>query len=237
MKYVHSSKLQVCSICAELSHKADTRLAEALRSNEVSSATGFTSKHFVAIPSVGPLVLGHSLIVTRGHQNSVLLFSNRLGLAAELHELLRVLTSCISSYLECSGYLLFEHASTRNTANLCSTSHAHLHVVPLRSGELLKIENSLAQTSEIVRLDSLADRCRSAEDFVYAVSYSDGQPAKSAFFIPAGDLQSQYMRRQLASALGLEEWDWKRDPRTDVLKNTIELFFTLHAPSEGSIAS
>lgn len=216
-----------CSICAELTAAPNTRFTKAFEDSDVRNAIFSFSEHFAMIPSLGALAEGHALLVTRAHATSVL-----GGLDEDLWEdVLRHLKAFKSRGLrEPSGNLelfCFEHGETSGAGDqpLCSTTHAHLHVIPLES----KIVNELYSLVSGIRLDEIASL--SAQKLIRGVNryiivfridrkgrFSDCL-VKEAIGIP-----SQYMRQIVAQVLELEEWDWRVEPASGALRRTLSTF-------------
>jgi diadenosine tetraphosphate (Ap4A) HIT family hydrolase len=226
MKYDHLSNAHnSCSICAELTGSANSRLAIELAAERITSAVAYKSEHFAIVPSLGPLVVGHSLLVTRTHERSVLLYANDQERRDELATALKSFTDAISRYNDALSFILFEHGSTRGDYNLCSTVHAHLHIVPLPKQSIRRMKAILDKQTEPVAITSLRSKCEMATDFVFTLYYDDGALHPLSHFRSARRLESQYMRKVIAITLGLDNWDWKHYPNCDVLKETIKRFF------------
>lgn len=222
-----------CTICDELLGKPNSRLSLALGDPKVRNAVFSDTDSYAVIPSVGPLVVGHSLIVTRHHSSCVL---GSLDASTAEH-LTRTLRNFIVRIRASCGFddefLCFEHGSTVGCgrSSLCSTSHAHLHVLPaaptIRSEAIANVEGECFRAGALLPLGDCARRyrqylavfCVTAEPKVGIVKLQD-----------AVGLPSQYMRMVIANALGRTEWDWKRSPNQDLLAQTIELGFPVNVP-------
>lgn len=226
MKYDHSfNNRKCCSICAELACAEDSRLAVQLATDGIRRAAVCDTQHFTVIPSLGPLVLGHSLLVTRSHEKSILLYASAAMWRDEILPTLRAFSARVLNQDRNLGLVLFEHGSTARGAHLCSTDHAHLHIVPMPIETIARLEKVLQADCELIGISHLEARCRSARDFVYTLRYGAGRIAEHAHFRPAHDLESQHMRRVIAGVLGIDSWNWKDDANVPLLKQTIDQFF------------
>lgn len=213
-----------CSICSELTGRHDHRLSKVLDACAIDSSVMVRSHDFAAIPSLGPLVTGHSLIVTRSHESSVILYTGRKHLWQELEQILNDVKSIFEKNFGCSDFIAFEHGSVNDAAMLCSTNHAHLHVVPLRPHDLPRIADRLNLEEGGIHLRDLPDICTTARDFIVYCLFTRDDPTRLWKVIQADTHPSQYMRRELASAFGLDGWDWKLNPVSSVFRETIELY-------------
>jgi hypothetical protein len=228
MNFDHLSNSQTqCSICAELRD---------LRHAHVSSQVGNDQK-FSIIPSLGPLVLGHSLLVTRSHEKSVLLYGDAATWNEEVLPLLLAFMKQISEHKEEISFVLFEHGSTKPDSSLCSTSHAHLHIVPVDTDQIGQIKQAVEAQSICMPHSNLLSHCRHLENFIYTSFFLSGSLGTTACLQAAGDLQSQHMRRLIAGILHLRDWNWKLDPYSGLYKQTVDRIFKRDRFLEDSLPS
>src|SRR6266849_5021862 len=125
-----------CSICDELRAESENRLSSALPGMNIWNAVLATTPSYALIPSVGPLVAGHSLIVSRAHSSNILAGSS-VQQRDEIRKLIAALENSLSDRRGPKPRLLrFEHGCNDASVNdvLCSTIHGHLHLVPLNAG-------------------------------------------------------------------------------------------------------
>jgi diadenosine tetraphosphate (Ap4A) HIT family hydrolase len=226
-----------CPICLELLGDPRSRLAMALRNQDIVRAVGPATENFVAIPSLGPLTIGHTLLVPHQHTHSVLTYAHRAHLEGELNELLGTVCERITKVIPGQKYLLFEHCSIHSDLSLCSTSHAHLHVVPLLSDKLAEVETQLRREAACIDTAELVLRCLDMDDFIYARVFNSPGVKSEAFVMHALGRPSQYLRRILADVLGKMAWDWKTSPTSQILSETMALFFSAEVLRPPSIAA
>lgn len=226
-----------CSICDELRLDGRSRLGEALGDSSIHNAVLCSSRHYVVIPSIGPLAMGHSLLVTRDHRKSILR-SVDAGQLIELSTLLRGLYE--SGFVRRAGaetILCFEHGTSKTSdVELCSTSHAHLHVVPLQSTQLADVHRVLGRRDEMdqVVLDDLSSMVSRLEEYIAYFEFGADAITRGARVFNASGRPSQYMRRVIMRCLGSQNWDWKVDPRASIVRRAIDLGFKLNVRSNGA---
>ena len=125
---------QDCAICKELRGSQQTRISLALEDENVSNAVLVLSDLFAVIPSVGPLVRGHALVVTRRHSSNILASLDESGYS-EFREVCRQYSDWSKNAGASDTRLLcFEHGSRCSTEQmLCSTGHGHVTFCPYRT--------------------------------------------------------------------------------------------------------
>ena len=202
-----------CSICSEL------RLGDAgeLRRTVagIVNAVLAVRQTYAIIPSVGALVSGHSLVVPLRHQTAFLA-------EAEEHDIVDAMRACQPLLGAGESLLAFEHGSSADDPTVrCGTSHAHLHVLPLR----LALHASVLGIYPVYPV-AIADLRAQARHFGnYVAAFTWQNRSGEGWVVPATGLPSQFMRQRIAAILGLSSWDWKKDPRPAVVRATIDLGF------------
>jgi len=217
---------ECCAICEELSASPRTRLSGALSDDAISNAILTTSDHFAVIPSVGPLVLGHSLVVTREHSNNVIASLSDY----ESHDLRNICECSMTVLLDrCPGLqlLCFEHGSKRGPRHsLCSTSHGHIHLVPLSTTDAMAVLDSVGgQGLEVQDFHELSDSIGRMEEYIVAFCLMQDRDELRGVIRDASHVPSQYLRRLVADRLGIAAWDWKTNANADLLRRTLALGF------------
>jgi diadenosine tetraphosphate (Ap4A) HIT family hydrolase len=217
---------QQCAICVELRAGSDTRLSSALDDSRYANAVLFVTDHFAVIPSVGPLTVGHSLVVTRRHSSNVIADLDQ----SELDELGRV--CCESSKKLLAGepgqsLFYFEHGSRCELkSTLCSTTHGHLHQLPLRERNISDVLRSAGgQKFEVGAFRDLAAIVGTLQEYIVAFSLSPNRDCLGGIVMDASNAPSQYVRKLIADGLGSSRWNWKTDTNPDLLRETLALGF------------
>ncbi|HVR06485.1 MAG TPA: hypothetical protein VMW75_00430, partial [Thermoanaerobaculia bacterium] len=167
--------------------------------------------HFAALPSLGPLVPGHTLLCTKEHLRSFAEVGV-LGdtICGELETLRLRLGSALEEIYGAPVHG-FEHGNGRGSARvLCTVEHAHIHLIPtaVHLWEAL----STCQDWKYFEIggDSLYSHVRDGEYLYYE------SPERWAAIATAGEFESQYLRRIVAQAVGVPElWNWRANPRAE----------------------
>ena len=215
-----------CSICLEVSGKADYGDMMGQDWHTATLDVG-GSERFLAIPSLGALVKGHSLVITRAHEGSVVTYAHRENCWGELGRVIKETSAGISKQLGVADFLLFEQGTTSADALLCSTSHAHLHLVPLFEDALATMEVTFSDGYLKLSAGKLSDACLQAGDFVVSNLIREGTLDNQWYFTLARGLRSQHMRRIVGTAVGAKTWDWRMDPFSATYRQTVDVFVAL----------
>ena len=215
-----------CAICDELSCAHETRLSKALGNSQVKNAAFAVSENLAVIPSVGPLVAGHCLLVTRRHSSNVLADLNQTQLD-ELDTLCNKSVEKLVRGRPNTRLFCFEHGSRcelRET--LCSTSHGHLHQLPLQDEDIDAVLHAAGgQRFSVPAFIDIRALLRPAEEYIIAFSLTPGSSRSEGIFMDASNAPSQYLRKLIANQIGSSRWDWKVDRNADLLENTLTLGF------------
>ena len=228
-----------CTICDELRLVGRSRLAEALGDCRIHNAVLCSSRNYVIIPSIGPLAIGHALLVTRDHRKSIM-HSTATAQLLEIDQLLKTLFE--SEIVRRTGgetLLCFEHGTTETRdVDLCSTSHAHLHVLPLKTTLVADVWRALGQQSNVEQrtLEGVCSTVSRLREYIACFEFSANSTVRNGLVFNASGRPSQFMRSLIMRCLGEENWDWKVDPRRNILRKTVDLGFKLNVPSNGLVA-
>ena len=141
--------LENCGICYELNNSSKSNLSRLLVNRKINNAVLSCSENFAIIPSIGPLVVGHCLMIPKIHTNSIFSLESNHNC---FNEIKNMLAKYNSKFNHDNDKILFcfEHGSlySINVRTLCSTVHAHLHVLPLENvtaesimGDVLKAKS------------------------------------------------------------------------------------------------
>jgi diadenosine tetraphosphate (Ap4A) HIT family hydrolase len=188
------------------------------RATEAWTVVAETS-HLVAVPSVGSLVPGWLLVVPRIH-----LLSFGAADPPVLRQLVVEVEQIAASWATTFGPLSwFEHgASEPGSAVGCSIDHAHMHLVPTGSTDLLAgAATVLPQLvfEPVVGLAATVAVAADDEPYLYLRT-----PAGRSWLASGHDIPSQAFRRVIANQQGCpDEFDWKTHSRVDVLRRTLQL--------------
>lgn len=217
-----------CSICEELKGRTGTNLSSLLETKGIRNAIFSSNDDFVIIPSIGPLIIGHSLLVTKNHECGIFTSINQQKLE-NMYSILKTfikmfpLTNSISK----PTFLCFEHGTTvKDPARVhCSTIHAHLHLVPLESATLKRINEDLKirgfknfSTQKILQNAFFGD-------YIIVFQANEGDLMAECLSYQHDNIESQLLRKIIAHHLDIVEWNWQKSSNVEDLLNTIHLGF------------
>lgn len=211
-----------CSICDELEGSVPNRLSPLLSGSP--NAILHETETLALIPSVGPLVRGHCLIVPKAHSCNLIL-SVEPSRMHELHFMLNSVRRCFSGRGNPKHLFCFEHGkqTTEDGDTLCSTSHGHLHVLPLIQSQIGYVLERLSMSIPTrVPTNLFLKQIKEFQEYIAAFVWQDCP--RSTGVMSAKGLPSQYLRKLIAEAVGIAQWDWKEDPRIEIIKDTIADF-------------
>ena len=217
------SMIHECCLCSQIAGAPENDLIARLLPDEpYARRVLFESDAFAAIPSLGPLSVGHSLLCPKEHVRSFAeLDPARHG---EFAATKRVL---VERLMEMTGHAVhvFEHgmASSGNRI-VCTVDHAHMHFVPLPT---LNRPADLGAGDWIAFDGSLDALCRISADREYVLYET---PDGTAFVRVANEtgIESQYMRRRISAWLGKEaQWNWRTTPEARSVDATWRRFSSL----------
>lgn len=169
-----------------------------------------------ALASYGGFVPGWAIIVPPEHVPSTAMLSAdaRIKFDQMREEIGRLLED------RAGRYVMFEHGAADFLRPAgCGVDHAHVHLVPLD----LNLREAIAELRDPdLDLDwrPVLDwpEPRHGHDYIWVcdrtgswINYTTQQP-------------SQVVRRAIARALGVSQWDWKADLRLDNVHETTRLF-------------
>ena len=168
----------------------------------------FRSKNFVLLPSIGPLVCGHAMVVSRTHYPS---------LASMPHEIIREYEDMVRVLFklpEIGGNLVeAEHGSTVNCSAGACVAHTHIHLFPgcVKHHDFLDGKLRLTDTlADLASIQGLSEPYISVRANLGKVTMFD-----------AASVPTQAIRRILCERLGQTNWDWRTEPRNSVIDETV----------------
>lgn len=191
-----------------------------------------SSVYFEAIPSLGSLVPGWILVVPRAHRLSL------SDCSAEEFDDLVVLQAELESRLSRAfGVvpLVFEHGAAMPGSLVgCGVDHAHLHLVPFESNIRRKAADlapGLSWSRHNGGVRAIASDL-SPRPYIYLRDAD-----LTEWVIDGPSLPSQLMRRAIAGVLDPTPiWNWRDNPGTEVIAETIGRLDELERTQGGSLA-
>jgi diadenosine tetraphosphate (Ap4A) HIT family hydrolase len=166
---------------------------------------------FIVIPAVGPLSLGHVMIVSRTHLPNLGAMSRES--IAEYEKLVGAVCSRLG--VPRHTVLEAEHGSHVDDAGGACISHVHVNVIP-----------EMAQYAEMFThvLPPLPVRHDLTDLLDKKAPYILLRNSESAKLHDATGVPSQLIRRRIFELLGRDDWDWGAYPAIGLIERTIELW-------------
>lgn len=166
--------------------------------------------HFVAVPSLGSLVPGWMLLVPRRPMPTLSLMN------LEERQSLAALRTDLSGRLGLYGQTVyaFEHGGSSGSLASCGVDQAHLHLVPLEFDLLQAARRHDLSWRPSVSIHELVEADTGGREYLFAE-----RAGVSLMGFPEAPM-SQWFRRVIAQACGVEEWDYKRNPNLKQLEAT-----------------
>lgn len=175
----------------------------------------FENSHFVCLPSLGALVPGYVMLISKRHVTAINQLS--VGETKSLVTLVRNLEN-LGPYRE--GYLIFEHGLSATEGGNACIDHFHLHLTPSVGLTLLDIENHIPFPTKKIVLPSII----SLRDHNLNPGYILISNGKTHVCHVSDEFSSQFIRKILAEHVGLtEKWNWVIYPHMDRVAQTIEM--------------
>ena len=167
-----------------------------------------TTDRFVVMPCIGPLFVGHVMVVSKAHFPSLA----GMGGAAidEYHRLAATVRG--SSPTFAGGFLEAEHGAVEGDCGGACVVHAHVHWIPS--------VGSYADMFDGV-LDVLGTELESLADTRLPYAFLRGDDKKIRLHDARG-IPVQMVRHTICSIVGSSETDWCADRRDHRIRQTID---------------
>jgi len=211
-----------CDFCNEFGGGVDNAFAIRYAA-EVRCRSAFETGAFAVLPTLGQIVPGYLLVVPKHHHLAIGDMSQ--DEIQELEALRAMLLATLgASY---GTYVFFEHGTRSENCGGCGITHAHLHAVPFSAHVdpvgVLKGQFAFDQ------LQGFSDLARVPSNSSYL--YYEATSKERYAFYPSV-VPSQYLRRLLAEAIGVRDWDWrecgKEERFLSTLSHTAKMFAGIH---------
>lgn len=177
---------------------------ESLDFSRVENHIFCETKNFIVIPSVGSLIEGWLLVVSKSS------YENSLQFTGDLLNEYRELTSVVCKKVEetYGTWTIFENGASKNAAMGCGVHHAHTHIVPLPFDLHDIIEKNIGPYLEEAHDDS---------SFIYA----ENTIKKKYYFVE--NKESQFVRKLIAQELKIPSlFDYRQHPMLQNVSSTIQ---------------
>ena len=178
----------------------------------------FESEHFVATPTIGSLVKGWVLIISKQHCVCM------GAIAKELYEELEQFKNFVGAAVkECYGPIaIFEHGPAyAKQAVGCGVDHAHIHIMPTDEDLVRGLQDLMKEELDWDEVTGICDTHSvhtSGREYLYIE-----QPAGFARLVAGRGFGSQLFRRVIAHHLEMpEKYDWKQHYWVDNARQTVD---------------
>lgn len=173
------------------------------------------TEHFYVMVSLGPIVEGYLLIVTKSHIGACLnIPEDLLPEFLMVKEKVKVILTSVYG-----GCVFYEHGKAGSSLLIdghIHCYHAHLHCIPLSD----KLHSYIA-------LDYTPQIYESMEEAYTSLNGVDKyllvEDDKVYVFLPTDKPRSQYLRYKLACHIGYpERWDWVNNQNWEMIDDTVK---------------
>jgi hypothetical protein len=198
MKYYKYSKCKLCAIISNPFVLGKLRPCD----------TPFhTSKSFLTIPALGPLCLGHSMIISRQH------FASLLSMEFYLRKEFETICSALSAVWPNQPLTFAEHGSSLTDGAGPCIAHTHVNVIPHVPDDLLLLESYGHKLIAAGALESLPKMINS----YFLIGRN-----RNWFLYDTANAPSQHIRQLLFGHYDLPHWDWRLLPNEVLEEETLK---------------
>ncbi len=199
-----------CRLCVEINDFENSLFAEKYP-NVITHNAFFESSQIQVMIPIGPLRMGHLLIASKNHAWSFGHISKQVIL--ELNEVINSVSEFLRNYCDANRVIVFEHGalSTTQSGGSC-LNHAHMNIMPIPATfPLFEMASRYIEfvPTELHQVGAYPER---GEPYLFFQCSREGSFAAAA---PIGS--TQFFRKLLASGTPECHWDWRVDPRTDLV--------------------
>lgn len=205
---------RACHLCAQIAGRSEEDLLQqTVGGPEYVRRVVLETPELAVIPSLGPLVDGHVLVVPKIHARSFAQLQIEPAIVEAF--LSRAKTTIANAFG--SRVQVFEHGTGANSAQpACSVEHAHVHIVPCA----VEFDDPpvAGYEWETMRNEAALRELVGDGEYLRVGTASGWSIARGAEGFP-----SQLLRRVLSEAIEAEEatdWDWRANPRPDSVRRT-----------------
>ena len=169
----------------------------------------YETENFTIIPSIGPLVLGHVLVVSKIHAECLAL----MGIE-KIEELRLFILNTILKKSRNKDILFFEHGSFDGNNGGACVIHTHIHMIPnyginynIFDG-VLKIFDTNFNSEKLANID-----------MPYILSFNSSNDVR---IYEAYNVHSQMMQKAICSKMRIKEWDWRKDRKEALIHESLK---------------
>lgn len=205
-----------CRLCVEINDFKNSLFYEQYQ--EILNQNIFfeRSRVQVMIP-IGPYCPGHLLIASKRHEWSF----GHIGkdIIPEVLNLIDDVSCFLKKHFKKERIIVFEHGplSSEERGGAC-LSHAHFNILPIPDAFPLYEKASKHLNFKPIKFHQLEDFVKRREPYLFFHC-----PREGTFAAPAPIGSTQFFRKLLASSNPESNWDWRGDPKADIVKEMAEI--------------
>jgi len=170
----------------------------------------YESKHFYVLPAVGPIYVGHCIIVSKIHSES---FASLPHFQEHLDDVFKIYAHSQKVY-KTDNVLLSEHGSYKDQKGGNCIIHAHIHILPGMI-KYIDVLQDVLPLNPIKKLEAIE-----GINYPYIFNYANEQLR----VYTAYNAHSQMMRKAICSRRQNLIADWKSDKNIKAIEETINLW-------------
>lgn len=191
---------------------------EQMRDGSWEKRTLWRTKNFTVTPTIGAMgIPGYLLIVTNKHFEGM--SQTPPSLDTELEEVIdktrKILYENYSPHI-----IMFEHGpdleNKKKRGGRC-INHTHLHLVPTKA-DLVKFLEKRVNPLEMKGFSLCRDVVHQRKSSYLMIESQDRKRLIYPIDIP---LETQYIRKVIATLEGREEWNWTQFPNKELFEKTL----------------
>ena len=174
------------------------------------------TKNFIVIPTIGALVDGYILIVSKKHYSSMLEldYNLRLEYLSIINKYREIFKITYNEYP-----IIFEHGTNKESNTASSIIHSHTHVV----NHNYISESRLIKELNFIDFNILSYNSKNDKSYIMYIS-----PSNKTYISYDFNCKSQLMRYYIAKDLNLVNmYDWKNYSFEENIKSTIKKIKTI----------
>jgi hypothetical protein len=165
------------------------------------------STSFLTIPALGPLCLGHAMIISRRH------FPSLLNMECNFRKEFEEVCSTLSSVWPTQQLIFAEHGSSVDDGNGPCIAHTHVNIIPDIPENILLLEKYGHQLLAKGPLNTLPNMTTS----YFLIGRKD-----MWFLYDTAAAPSQHIRQLLFTHFNLPHWDWRLFSNLECSSETLD---------------
>lgn len=175
----------------------------------------YESDNFIIVPSIGPLVVGQAMILSKKHSISLASMSS-----SDITECADIISYVIERI---EGNILFsEHGSFNQQKGGGCIEHTHIHILP-GLGKYYNILSDALPTSELILNYGDINKIGCA-DFPYILNLNSELQVS---LHEAYNCHSQMMRKAICQEINNSNFNWRDDSKIDLIEETVKLWTSI----------